>query len=207
MSPGKTTSGSDAFFAMLWKENPVFVQILGICSALAVTNLVVNTFVMGVGLVFTSAMANLTVSLLRQHTPRRVRMVTQILIIAAYVIVVKTVLDAFLPAVSKDLGPYVGLIITNCIIMGRCEAFAASNPPLASFLDGVGAGTGYTLVLLAVAVVREPLGLGTFAGYRVMTADWTNWNLMIIAPGGFFMLAIVIWAVRAIEERRQQQAG
>ncbi|MHC4870991.1 MAG: electron transport complex subunit RsxE [Planctomycetota bacterium] len=203
--PGGKVTGKAAFLNMLWNENPVFAQILGICSALAVTNLVKNTLVMGLGLIFTAAMSNLTVSLLRNYTPRRVRMMVQILIIAAYVITVKIILDAYLPVVSKDLGPYVGLIITNCIIMGRCEGFASNNPPAASLFDGLGAGLGYTLVLLVIAFVREPMGLGTFFGYRVMPESWTNWNIMIIAPGGFFMLAIVIWICKYINERLQRK--
>ena len=208
MTPPPAVAGSvrpmEAFQRMLWTENPIFVQILGICSALAVTNLLWNTLVMGVGLIFTTSMSSCTVSMLSKWTPRRVRMMIQILIIAAYVILVKIFLDAFLPAISKDLGPYVGLIITNCIVMGRCEAFAAGNRPLASFFDGFGAGTGYALVLLVIAAVREPLGLGTFFGYRVMPADWTNWNVMIIAPGGFFGLAVVIWIARTINARRAE---
>ena len=211
MSPGtagKQPTGWAALVRMLWEENPVSVQILGICSALAVTNLVKNTFVMGLGLIFTAAMSNLTVSLLRAYTPRRVRMVIQILAVAAYVILVKIVLDAFLPAISQELGAYVGLIITNCIIMGRCEAFAAQNRPAASFLDGLGAGLGYAFVLLVIAAVREPLGLGTFFGVPLAAlADWTRWNVMVIAPGGFFMLAIFIWVARVIQAPSSTQAG
>jgi Na+-transporting NADH:ubiquinone oxidoreductase subunit D len=211
MSPGtagKQPTGWAALVRMLWEENPVSVQILGICSALAVTNLVKNTFVMGLGLIFTAAMSNLTVSLLRAYTPRRVRMVIQILAVAAYVILVKIVLDAFLPAISQELGAYVGLIITNCIIMGRCEAFAAQNRPAASFLDGLGAGLGYAFVLLVIAAVREPLGLGTFFGVPLAAlADWTRWNVMVIAPGGFFMLAIFIWVARVIQAPSGTQAG
>lgn len=190
-------TGRKAFLQMLWSDNPVFCQILGICSALAVTNRVVNTLVMGLGLIFATALGTLTVSLLRDITPRRVRMMTQILIIAAYVIIVKLFLDAFLPDISKQLGAYVGLIITNCIIMGRCEAFAAQNKPWPSFLDGAGAGIGYTLVLLVIALVREPLGMGTLCNVPIMPAWWTPWNLMIIAPGGFFMLATLVWIIRS----------
>lgn len=203
---GNNTSGKAAFLNMLWNENPVFAQILGICSALAVTNLVKNTLVMGFGLIFTAAMSSFTVSVLRNYTPRRVRMMVQILIIAAYVIVVKIFLDAYLPLISKNLGPYVGLIITNCIIMGRCEAFASQNSPLSSACDGLGAGLGYTLVLLVISFVREPMGLGTFFGYRVMPEGWINWNIMIIAPGGFFGLAIVIWVCKYINGKLKEKS-
>ncbi|MBN2713980.1 MAG: electron transport complex subunit RsxE [Planctomycetes bacterium] len=195
---------------MLWEENPVFVQILGICSALAVTNLVKNTMVMGVGLIFTTALSSFTVSALRSYTPRRVRMMVQILVIAAYVIMVKIFLDAFMPDISKQLGAYVGLIITNCIVMGRAEGFAASNTPGKSFIDGLGAGIGYTMVLLIIACVREPLGLGTFFGFRIEAIEeWTRWNVMVIAPGGFFMLAIFIWVARYVNEEidRRARAG
>ncbi|NLF98186.1 MAG: NADH:ubiquinone reductase (Na(+)-transporting) subunit D [Candidatus Riflebacteria bacterium] len=184
---------------MLWEENPVIGQILGICSALAVTNLVKNTLVMCLGLIFTLAMSCFTVSLMRNVIPRRVRMIIQVLIIAAYVIFIKIVLDAFLPEISNELGPYVGLIITNCIVMGRTEGYAMANKPVDSILDGIGAGIGYSLVLLPIAMIREPLGLGSFFGIQVIPADWTKWNMMVIAPSGFFALATYIWIVRALK--------
>lgn len=197
MSAGPQVTPREAVTRMLWIENPVAVQILGICSALAVTNLVKNTLVMCGGLIFTLAMSTFTVSLLRNYTPRRVRMMAQVLIIAAYVIMVQIIMSAFVPDVASQLGPYVGLIITNCIVMGRCEAFAGQNLPGLSFLDGLGAGLGYTLVLLPIALVREPLGLGTLCGYEIgFMENWTRWNLMIIAPAGFFGLAIYIWIAR-----------
>lgn len=191
--------GFAAFKRMLWDENPVIGQILGICSALAVTNLVKNTLVMCLGLIFTLMMSCLTVSLLRNVIPRQVRMIIQVLIIAAYVIFIKIVLDAFLPEISNELGPYVGLIITNCIVMGRTEGYAMGNKPLDSVLDGIGAGVGYSLVLLPIAMIREPLGLGTFFGFQVLPSDWTRWNMMVIAPSGFFALATFIWVTRALK--------
>ncbi len=191
--------GLDALKRMLWDENPVIGQILGICSALAVTNLVKNTIVMCVGLIFTLTMSCLTVSLMRNVIPRRVRMIIQVLIIAAYVILIKIILDAFLPEISRELGPYVGLIITNCIVMGRTEGYAMNNKPIDAILDGIGAGIGYSLVLLPIAMVREPLGLGSFFGYQIIPPDWTRWNMMVIAPSGFFGLAIYIWIVRAMK--------
>ncbi len=182
----------------LWKDNPVLRQVLGICSVLAVTNLLVNTMVMCAGLIFTASMSSLTVSLLRKYTPMRIRMMAQTLIIASYVIIVDIVLKAYLPDISEALGPYVGLIITNCIIMGRCEAFARHNPPLPSSLDGVAVGLGYTFVLSTIAVVREALGFGTLFGYRVMPDGFTPWTIMIMAPGAFFMLGLLVWVVRAL---------
>jgi len=190
-------SHSDIFKAGLWKDNPVLRQVLGICSTLAVTNLMVNTLVMNAGLIFTLSMSCLTVSLLRNYTPMRIRMMVQTLIIASYVIVVDIVIKAYLPDISEALGPYVGLIITNCIIMGRCEAFARNNPPIPALLDGVAVAAGYALVLMAIAIVREPLGFGTLFGYRIMPQGFTTWTVMIMAPGAFFMLGIYVWLLRA----------
>ena len=201
----KTPSHLDIFKAGLWKDNPVLRQILGICSTLAVTNLLVNTLVMNAGLVFTLCMSSLTVSLLRNYTPMRIRMMVQTLIIASYVIIVDIAIKAYLPDISEALGPYVGLIITNCIIMGRCEAFARNNPPLASLLDGLAVSLGYAAVLLAIALVREPLGFGTVFGYRVMPSGFTPWTIMIMAPGAFFMLGIYVWIVKAFFPQNGEQ--
>ncbi|MFZ5949752.1 MAG: Rnf-Nqr domain containing protein [Candidatus Rifleibacteriota bacterium] len=200
MSPATgPVKGTAALKRMLWDENPVIGQILGICSALAVTNLVKNTLVMCLGLIFTLIMSCFTVSLMRNVIPRQVRMIIQVLIIAAYVIVIKIVLDAYLPDISNELGPYVGLIITNCIVMGRTEGYAMANRPMDAILDGLGAGIGYSLVLLPIAMIREPLGLGSFFGIQVLPADWTRWNMMVIAPSGFFCLATFIWITRSIK--------
>jgi Na+-transporting NADH:ubiquinone oxidoreductase subunit D len=182
----------------LWDDNPVYRQILGICSALAVTNLMVNTLVMGLGLVFTTAMTGVTVSLLRNSTPKGVRMMAQVLIIAGYVILVDVFIKAYLPDISEALGPYVGLIITNCIIMGRAEAFATKNGPWLSFLDGLGCGLGYSGVLLIIAFFRELMGFGTLFGVPVLPADMTRWTIMVMPPGAFFMLALVVWFFRAV---------
>ena len=193
----KPPTHKEIFKLGLWKDNPVLRQVLGICSTLAVTNLLVNTVVMSVGLIFTLAMSSLTVSLLRHLTPMRIRMMVQTLIIASYVIIVDIVIKAFLPDISEALGPYVGLIITNCIIMGRCEAFAKNNPPVTSMVDGLAVGLGYGVVLLTIAVFREALGFGTLFGYRVMPAGFTPWTIMVMAPGAFFMLGLFIWIVKS----------
>ncbi len=186
------------FIKGLWEDNPVFRQILGICSALAVTNLLENTLIMGLSLIFVTSLSNVTVSILRQVTPSRIRMMVQTLIIASYVIIVDILLKAYLPDISEALGPYVGLIITNCIIMGRCEAFARSNPVWPSFLDGLASGLGYALVLLTVAFFRELLGFGSVFNIPVLPAEWTRWTIMVMPPGAFFMLGIVIWLVRSL---------
>ncbi|MCK4932889.1 MAG: NADH:ubiquinone reductase (Na(+)-transporting) subunit D [Candidatus Aminicenantes bacterium] len=192
------SSKKEIFLTGLWKDNPVLRQVLGICSTLAVTNLMVNTLVMDAGLIFTVCMSSLTVSLLRNYTPMRIRMMVQTLIIASYVIIVDSIIKAHLPDISEALGPYVALIITNCIIMGRCEAFARNNPPLASFLDGLGMSLGYSLILITIAFIREPLGFGTLLGIRVMPEGFVQWTIMIMAPGAFFTLGILVWISKYI---------
>ena len=193
----KTVSNLEIFKAGLWKDNPVLRQVLGICSTLAVTNLLANTIVMGVGLIFTLTMSSFTVSLLRNQIPSRIRMMVQTLIIASYVIIVDIVIKAFMPDISEALGPYVGLIITNCIVMGRCEAFARNNPVIPSVLDGMAVGLGYALVLTVIAIIRELLGFGSLLGYRIMPDGFIPWTIMIVAPGAFFVLGVFIWIVRA----------
>ncbi|PLX41238.1 MAG: NADH:ubiquinone reductase (Na(+)-transporting) subunit D [Deltaproteobacteria bacterium] len=188
----------------IWDENPVFRQVLGICSALAVTNLLANTLVMSAGLFFTAAMSSFTVSLLRKYTPRDVRIMAQVLIIASYVICVDLAIKAYYPEISATLGPYVGLIITNCIIMGRCEAFAYHNPPIPALLDGAAAGVGYSVVLLFIAFWRELLGFGTLLGHQVLGDGFARWTIMVMPPGAFFMLGLTVWLFRSLlpPERR-----
>jgi Na+-transporting NADH:ubiquinone oxidoreductase subunit D len=185
----------------LWTSNPIFVQVLGICSALAVTNLLTNTMIMTIGVVFTTAMSSLTVSIMKSLIPRKVRMVVQTLIIAFYVIIVDIVLRAYLPEISRNLGPYVGLIITNCIIMGRAEAFAQSNRPLLSFWDGMTSGMGYMGVLLTIAFVRELLGFGTLFGVQVLPGGFTSWTIMVMPPSAFFLIGIIVWVGKSIMHR------
>lgn len=180
----------------MWKDNPVFRQILGICSALAVTNLMMNSLIMGLGLMFVTAFSSLTVSLIRKFTPKHIRMMVQTFIIAVYVIIVDIFLKAYQPDISAALGPYVGLIITNCIIMGRCESYAQNNPPHLSFLDGLFMGAGYAIVLLVIAFFRELLGFGSLFGFEVLGSWWVDWTLMIMPPGAFFMLGILIWITK-----------
>jgi len=182
------------FAAGIIHDNPIFRQILGICSALAVTNLMMNSLVMGLGVIFVTSFSSLTVSFLRKSTPKHIRMMVQTLIISAYVIIVDIVLKAYFSSMSEALGPYVGLIITNCIIMGRCESFAQNNTPFLSFIDGIASGMGYTLVLLIIAFFREILGFGSVFGITIMGNWWPKWIFMIMPPGGFFMLALLIWA-------------
>jgi Na+-transporting NADH:ubiquinone oxidoreductase subunit D len=191
----------------LWKNNPVTVQILGICSTLAVTNIFLNTLILGLGLTFVTAFSSLTISLLRNIIPPRVRMMAQTLVIASFVVIVDIVLKAYVPIISRALGPYVGLIITNCIIMGRLEAFASSNKPAIAFVDGIMSGVGYSYVILVIAFFRELLGFGSILGIQIMdpllksvgySEGWIQWSFMIMAPGGFFMLALYIWVTNNI---------
>ena len=188
-------SKKEIFVNAAFKENSIWRQILGICSALAVTNLMMNSLIMGLGVIFVLALANFTISLIRDWTPRSVRMMIQTLIIASYVIIVDVFLKANLPEISKQLGPYVGLIITNCILMGRAEAFASQNNPIDSFIDGIGAGFGYAIVLLMISFVRELFGFGSIFGFQVLGSWWTNWSIMVMAPSAFFILAILIWII------------
>ena len=180
-------------------ENPIYRQVLGICSALAVTNLLANTLFMCFGVIFATALTNFTVSLLRNHIPKRIRMIVQVVIIASYVMMIDILIKAVAPDIHRFIGPYVGLIITNCIIMGRAEAFASQNKPLPSLVDGLACGLGYTSVLVAIAVIREIMGFGTVLGYVLPARDlwWHQWTIMVMPPGAFFMLAILTWIARA----------
>ena len=182
----------------LWANNPTFRMILGICSTLAVTNSVRNTIAMDVAVVFVITLSSLTVSLMRNIIPRRVRMAVYTLIIATYVIFVDQYLRAYFPDISEQIGPYVGLIITNCIVMGRCESFASGNNVWLSVLDAVGVGVGYALSLMLIAVIREVLGFGTILGYQVLWESWNGWVIMVMSPGAFIVLGVFIWILRSI---------
>ena len=176
-----------------WTNNPLAIQVLGICSALAVTNRLENSLVMGGALIFVCVCSNLFVSLLRKRTPHRIRMIAEVAIIATFVILFDQFLKAFYWDMSKQLGPYVGLIITNCIIMGRAEAFALQNPPVLSIVDGAANGIGYAVVLAIIGFFRELLGTGEVLGYPILSSEWYTPNqLMILAPGAFFAMGIVI---------------
>ncbi|MBN1519147.1 MAG: NADH:ubiquinone reductase (Na(+)-transporting) subunit D [Spirochaetales bacterium] len=191
----------------VWTNNPVLIQILGICSTLAVTNNLRNTLVMTVGVALTTAFSSMTLSAMKDLIPRKVRMIVQVLVISFYVILIDIVLRAYLPDVSRQLGPYVGLIITNCIIMGRAEAFAQANKPLLSFWDGITSGLGYMAVLMAIAAVRELLGFGSLFGLRVLPAGFTPWTIMVMAPSAFFLVAITIWAAKTMQARKPAKSA
>jgi len=194
------------FIKGIWQDNPVFRQVLGICSSLAVTNLMANTLFMSAGVIFVTAFSNLTVSALRNLIPARIRMIVQVLIIASYVMIVDILIKAINPDIHRFIGPYVGLIITNCIIMGRAEAFASQNKPWLSFLDGLAMGIGYSLVLIVIALIREPLGFGTLLGADLPGREtlWHQRTIMVMAPGAFFMLAIITWISRKLQIKTEK---
>jgi len=191
-----------ALFEPIIDNNPIILQVLGICSALAVTTKMETSLVMAAAVVFVLTFSNLFVSVLRSFIPTNVRIIIQLTIIASLVIVVDQLLKAFLFDISRQLSVFVGLIITNCIIMGRAEAFAMQNRPGLSLLDGLGNGLGYGLLLLFVGAAREIFGAGTFFGWPVLllTAEggwYTPNGLMVLAPGAFLIIGLLIWALRA----------
>ena len=189
----------------IYTDNPIFVQVIGICSALAVTNLMINSLIMGIALALVTAFSSLTVSLLKDHTPKHIRMMVQVLIISAYVIMVDIYLKAYMPEISKALGPYVGLIITNCIIMGRAEGFARSNPPIPSFFDGLASGIGYTFVLMSISFIREILGFGSIFGISIIPETFSRWTLMVMPPSAFFILALIMWVFNNNRLKKQRE--
>ena len=191
-------------------NNPIGVQVLGICSALAVTTRLDKALVMGIGVTLVTALANFAVSLVRNYTPGSIRIIVQLSIIASLVIVFDQILKATLYELSLELSVFVGLIITNCIVMGRAEGYAKQNPPMRSLLDGIGNGLGYSLVLLLVALSRELLGAGKVFGFVVLplTKDggWYVPNgLMLLAPSALFIIGLLIWALRAWKPQLQEK--
>ena len=204
---------SKNFTNPLAANNPVIVQILGICSALAVTVKLEPAFVMGISVTFVCAFSNLLMSLLRNSVPSRIRIIVQLVVIATLVIVVDQVLRAFMYDVSKQLSVYVGLIITNCIVMGRVEAFALGNKPWASFVDGIANGLGYTIILVIVALFRELLGSGTLFGMTIIPESWyiansgfySNTGLMLFPPMALIIVGCIIWIHRTINKDLQEK--
>ena len=191
----------------IFKDNPIALQILGVCSALAVTSSLQVTLVMCVALTFVTAFSNLFVSAIRKQIPGSIRIIVQMIIIASLVIVVDQFLKAYAYAISKSLSVFVGLIITNCIVMGRAEAFAMKNPPVASFVDGIGNGLGYSVVLIVVAVVRELFGAGKLLGFEILPlvtdGGWYVPNgLLLLPPSAFFLIGMFIWALRSFRKEQ-----
>ena len=195
----------------IFNNNPIALQGLGICSALAVTVNMATTLVMCAAVIFVTTMSNVAVSMVRERIPTSIRIIVQMTIIASLVIVVDQVLQAVAYDISKSLSVFVGLIITNCIVMGRAEAFAMQNGPLLSALDGFGNALGYSVILVGVALVREPLGSGTLLGMdilpRVTDGGWYYANgMMLLAPSAFFIIGLFIWALRAWKPEQVESA-
>ncbi|HBU38055.1 MAG TPA: NADH:ubiquinone reductase (Na(+)-transporting) subunit D [Planctomycetaceae bacterium] len=204
MAKVKTT---DVLFDPVVKNNPIALQVLGICSALAVTTKLDTTLTMCVAVIFVVAFSNLAVSSIRTFIPSSVRIIVQMTIIASLVIIVDQFLKAFAFEASKQMSVFVGLIITNCIVMGRAEGFAMKNPPFISFLDGIGNGLGYSFILLAVGAVRELFGSGKLLGYTVLSNDYyQNNGLMLLAPSAFFLIGMIIWIIRTFRPDQIEEA-
>ncbi len=182
----------------IWTENPVAFQVLGICSALAVTVKMSTAIVMALALTLVTACSSMIISLMRKRIPSNIRIIVELAVIASLVIVTDQILRAFLYDISKQLSIFVGLIITNCIVLGRAEAFALANPPIDSFIDGIANGLGYGLVLVLVAFIRELLGSGKFFGFSIIPQfvydlGFQNMGLMVLAPGAFFIIGLLVW--------------
>ena len=199
----------EALNTPLFKENPVTVQVLGICSALAVTSKLEPAIVMGLSVTIIVAMANVIISLIRNTIPNRIRIIIQLVVVAALVTLVSEVLKAFAYDVSVQLSVYIGLIITNCILMGRLEAFAMQNKPWPSFLDGIGNGVGYAMILVIVALFREFFGSGALLGIQIIPqsfydAGYLNNGLMLMTPAAFILIACIVWYQRAKDKSLQE---
>lgn len=199
----------EALNTPLLKENPVTVQVLGICSALAVTSKLEPAIVMGLSVTIIVAMANVIISLIRNTIPMRIRIIVQLVVVAALVTLVSEVLKAFAYDVSVQLSVYIGLIITNCILMGRLEAYAMANKPWPSFLDGIGNGLGYAMILVIVALFREFFGSGALMGIQIIPqsfydAGYLNNGLMLMTPAAFILIACIVWYQRAKDKSLQE---
>lgn len=187
----------------IWDTNPITFQILGICSALAVTTQLKAAIVMSICLIAVMTFSNVVISMIRNFIPSNIRIIVQLTVVSAFVIAIDQILKAYMFDISKQLSVFVGLIITNCIVMGRLEAFAMGNPPWKSFLDGLGNGLGYSAILILIGLIREIFGSGSILGYHIVPeaiyADgYVNNGLMVLAPGAFFLLGIIVWIQRAV---------
>jgi electron transport complex protein RnfE len=201
MSPRPVAPG-DAFLGGIWRENPVLVQALGLCPILAVTNTVANGIAMGLAVAFVLTASSFMVSLVKRLIPNAVRISAYIMIIATFVSVADMTLQAVAPAIHKSMGPFVPLIVVNCIILGRAEAFASRQGVLASVADATGNSIGFALILMVMSGLREVIGSGTFLGFSVFGPHYEPWVIMILPPGGFFTLGLVLLLVNARQRRR-----
>jgi len=199
-------SSTDEFIKGLWRENPVFVQVLGMCPVLAVSNTALNALAMGLATAFVLVMSNIVVSSLRSFIPKQVRIATYILIIATFVTVVDYVIQAISLDLYKALGAFISLIVVNCLILGRAEAFASKNTVARSIMDGLGMGVGFVFALFCLGAVREILGAGTLFGVQLFHDSFQNWVVMILPSGGFFTLAGWLLLFNWLEQRKAKRA-
>ncbi|MEO1245313.1 MAG: electron transport complex subunit E [Pseudomonadota bacterium] len=206
MKPAETASPTDEFVKGLWRENPVFVQVLGMCPVLAVSNTAINALAMGLATTFVMCMSNTLVAVLRHAIPRQVRIATYILIIATFVTIVDYAIEAISLDLHRALGAFISLIVVNCLILGRAEAFASRHGAGAAMLDGLGMGAGFTLALFCLGGVREILGSGSLFGVAVLPAGFEPWIVMILPGGGFFTLAAWLLLINHLKQRRQAGA-
>jgi len=193
----------DDFVKGIWKENPVFVQVLGMCPMLAVTNSAINGLAMGLATTFVLICSSLLVSSLRKFIPKQVRITTYIIIIATFVTMVDYILKAAVPGVHKDLGAFIQLIVVNCLILGRQEAFASRNSPLRAISDAAGMAIGFTFALLCLGATREILGSGSIFGFSLFGENFEPWVIMILPPGGFLMLGMILLFFNWLQQRKQ----
>ncbi len=205
----KKLSYKEILFDPVFKNNPIALQILGICSALAVTSKMETAVVMALAVTLVTAFSNFFVSLIRKHVPSSIRILVEMTIIASLVIIADQLIRAFAFEISKQLSVYVGLIITNCIVMGRAEAYALKNPPFESFLDGVGNGLGYSFILLTVGFFRELFGSGTLFGITILptvsNGGWYTTNgLLLMPPSAFFLIGLIIWVIRTLKPEQRE---
>lgn len=202
-------STKEVLLGPIFNTNPVIFQVLGICSALAVTSNLKTALAMSIGLTLVTAFSNYFISLIRNFIPNSIRIIVQMVVVSTLVIVVDQLLQAFVPAIAKQMSVFVGLIITNCIVMGRLEAFAMKNPPMISFWDGIGNGLGYSALLILLALFRELFGSGTWLGFTILpTVNNGGWyvpnGLLLLPPSAFFLIGLVIWGLRSWKPEQQE---
>ena len=200
--PAKDLSATDDFVKGLWRENPVFVQVLGMCPALAVSNTAITALTMGLATTFVLLMSGVSVSALRQWIPREARIVCFICIIASFVTAVDYLIQAISLELHRNLGAFIALIVVNCLILGRAEAFSSKNPITRSVLDALGMGIGFTAALLWIGVLREVLGSGTLFGVALFPANFQTWTVMVLPSGGFFAMAVWLLLVNWLKNRK-----
>jgi electron transport complex protein RnfE len=203
--PRQTTPGQDLTRG-IWRENPVLIQMLGLCPALAVSNTVVNSLAMGLATFFVLFCSSLLVATFKKLIPNEVRIATYILIIATFVTIVDMTLEAFTPEVHKDLGAFIALIVVNCMILGRQEAFASKNSVPRALLDATGTGIGFIIAMLMMGSIREVLGYGTFLGFSLLGSGYEPWIVFILPPGGFLTIGFILVALNWWERRKLERA-